>query len=59
MSDRPSSRAELDGLDELVAVLVLTWARSHDKLPPGPDGVQREKGPPSANAPPGSSGQTS
>jgi hypothetical protein len=43
----------------VVAVLVLTWARSHDKLPPGLDGVQREKGPPSANAPPGSSGQTS
>jgi hypothetical protein len=30
----------------VVAVLVFAWARSRHKPPPGPDGTQRKKGPP-------------
>jgi hypothetical protein len=37
----------------VVAVLVFAWARSRNKPPPGPDGAQREEGPPAATAPPG------
>ena len=41
----------------VVAVLGFAWARSRSKPPPGPDGAQREEGPPAATAPPGASGR--
>jgi membrane protein implicated in regulation of membrane protease activity len=43
----------------VVAVLVFARARSRHKPPPGPDGAQREEGPPAAAAPPGASEGTS
>jgi hypothetical protein len=43
----------------VAAVLVLTWARSRHKPPPGPDGARREEGSPAGTAPPGLSGRTS
>ncbi len=43
----------------VVAVLVFARVRSRGKPPPGPDGAQREEGPPAAAAPPGSSEGTS
>ena len=41
----------------VVAVLGFAWARSRSKPPPGPDGAQREEGPPAATAPPGDRGE--
>jgi hypothetical protein len=42
----------------VVAVLGFAWARSRSNPPPpGPDGAQREQGPPAATAPPGASGR--
>ena len=43
----------------VVAVLGFAWARSRSKPPPGPDGAQREVGPPAAAEPPAASGRTS
>jgi hypothetical protein len=43
----------------VVAVLVFAWTRSRNKPPPGPDGAQRQEGPPAATAPPGASARTS
>jgi hypothetical protein len=43
----------------VVAVLGVAWARSRRGPPRGPDGAQREEGPPAATAPPGASGRTS
>ena len=41
----------------VVAVVGFAWARSRRKPPAGPDGAQREDGPPAPTAPPGASGR--
>jgi hypothetical protein len=43
----------------VAAVMVLAWARSRHKPPPGSDGAQRKEGSPAATAPPGASGRPS